>query len=207
MTDSHSILVVDDESRISGALDWHPGGGRLSACAPPTAGNWRLASVAAWLPQLILLDIRMPGIDGFEVCRRLKASEKTRDVPIMFISAARDVEERVAGLALGAVDYITKPFQREELLARVRTHLELGRLRAELENQVSQRTTELRATVERLRESEERFRNMADTAPVMIWVSGTDKLCTFFQQSLAGVYGPHHGAGTGQRLGRRCASR
>jgi len=146
------------------------------------SGQLALASIAAWLPELILLDIHMPGIDGFEVCRRLKASEETRNIPLIFLSAAMEVEERVAGFALGAVDYITKPFQHEELLARVRTHLELGRLRAHLEAQVSQRTIEMRAVIERLHESEERFRNMADTAPVMIWVSGPDKACTFFNQ-------------------------
>jgi two-component system, cell cycle sensor histidine kinase and response regulator CckA len=181
MTASPSILVVDDESESLALLT-----GVLAAegyhVRSADSGKLALASIAAWLPQLILLDIRMPGIDGFEVCRRLKASEETRNVPLMFISAAADMEERVAGLALGAVDYVTKPFQREELLARVRTHLELGRLRAHLEEQVLQRTTELRATIARLRESEERFRNMADTAPVMIWVSGQNKLCTFFNQ-------------------------
>jgi two-component system cell cycle sensor histidine kinase/response regulator CckA len=181
MTDSFSILVVDNKSESLALLT-----GILTAegyqVRSANSGQLALASVAAWLPQLILLDIRMPGIDGLEVCRRLKASEKTRDVPLMFITAAREVEERVAGLALGAVDYITKPFQREELLARVRTHLELGRLRTHLESQVSQRTIELRATIELLRESEERFRNMADTAPVMIWVSGAEKLRTFFNK-------------------------
>jgi PAS domain S-box-containing protein len=181
MTDSHSILVVDDDSESLALLT-----GILVAegyqVRSANSGQLALASVAAWLPQLILLDIRMRDIDGLEVCRRLKAGAETRNVPVLFISAVTDTQERVKALALGAVDYITKPFQREELLARVRTHLELGLLRTQLEAQVSQRTKELGATIERLRESEERFRNMADTAPVMIWVSGPDKLCTFFNQ-------------------------
>ena len=181
MIDTCSILVVDDESESLVLLT-----SILAAegyqVRSANSGQLALASVASWLPHLILLDIRMPAIDGFEVCRRLKACEQTRNIPLMFISAAREVEERVEGLALGAVDYITKPFRREELLARVRTHLELGRLRARLEEQVLQRTAELRATVDRLRESEERFRNMADSAPVMIWASGADKLFTFFNK-------------------------
>jgi len=181
MTASPSILVVDDESeslaKLTGILEAE--GYHVRSA---DSGKLALASIAAWQPRLILLDIHMPGIDGFEVCRRLKASEGTRTIPLMFISVSTDVEERVAGLALGAADYVTKPFLRDELLARVRTHLELGQLRAHLEEQVSQRTKELRATIARLRESEGRFRNMADTAPVMIWVSGPNKLCTFFNQ-------------------------
>ncbi len=181
MTASPTILVVDDASESLALLT-----GVLAAegyhVRSADSGKLALASIAAWQPQLILLDIRMPGIDGFDVCRRLKASDVTRNIPLMFISASTEVEERVAGLALGAVDYISKPFQREELLARVRTHLELGQLRAHLEEQVSQRTTELRAANERLRESEERFRNMADTAPVLIWMSDQEKLRTFFNK-------------------------
>src|SRR5215472_944944 len=151
MPDKPSILVVDDGadslSLLTGILTSE--GFHVRAA---DSGRLALASADAWLPELILLDIRMPGMDGFEVCRRLKAGDKSQRVPVIFITAASDLEERLKGLAVGAVDYINKPFQREELLARVRTHLELSRLRAELAEQVSQRTGELLATVERLRE-------------------------------------------------------
>jgi two-component system, cell cycle sensor histidine kinase and response regulator CckA len=182
MTDNPSILVVDDDpnsrSLLTGILVAE--GYHVRAA---DSGRLALASVDAWLPELILLDIRMQGMDGLEVCRRLKASDKSQSVPVIFITAASDLEERVTGLAVGAVDYISKPFQREELLARVRTHLELSRLRENLERQVSDRTAELSSTVDQLRESEQRFRNMADTAPVMIWVSGVDKLCKFVNKT------------------------
>jgi len=181
MMDSQSILVVDDEAE-SLALLTSILTGEGYRVRSANSGKLALASLTAWVPQLILLDRRMPDMDGFEVCRRVKASEKNRNVPLIFLSAANDMDEQVAGLALGAVDYIVKPFQREELLARVGTHLELGLLRSRLEEQVSQRTRELSATVEQLRESEERFRNMADTAPVLIWVAGPDKECTFFNE-------------------------
>src|SRR5690242_7890091 len=96
-------------------------------------GKLALISVAANPPDLILLDVRMPDMDGFEVCRRIKDTEVGQRIPIMFISASDVMEDWVRGFALGAVDFISKPFRREELLARVRRHLELGRIPAQLE--------------------------------------------------------------------------
>lgn len=102
-------------------------------------------------PDLILLDIRMPELDGFEVCRRLKAQPNTADVPVIFVSAATETHEKVLGFKVGAVDFVTKPYQREELLARVRTHLELNRLRNKLEDLVGERTLALKQSEQKLR--------------------------------------------------------
>lgn len=101
-------------------------------------------------PELILLDVRMPGIDGFEVCRRLKLSPELSRVPVIFLSAQHDTDDKVRGFALGAVDFIAKPFQAEEILARTDAHVRLGRAqrqlaeeRANLEVRVNERTAEL----------------------------------------------------------------
>lgn len=98
-------------------------------------------------PELILLDIRMPGMDGFEVCRQLKSKPATCDIPIIFVSALSDTNDKVEGFELGAVDFVTKPFQREELIIRVRTHLEMARLRNRLEFLVSERTDAIRSNM------------------------------------------------------------
>ncbi|MGD9163982.1 MAG: HD domain-containing protein, partial [Chromatiales bacterium] len=98
-----------------------------------------------------LLDIRMPEMDGFEVCRRLKQVPNTKEVPVIFVSALSATEEKVLGFELGAVDFVTKPYQRDELLARVHTHLEVMRLRNNLEELVEERTYELRESEKKLR--------------------------------------------------------
>jgi diguanylate cyclase (GGDEF)-like protein len=86
-------------------------------------------------PELILLDIQMPGIDGFETCMQLKANPQTQDIPVIFITASADIDNKIKGLSVGAVDYITKPFQFEEVLARVKVHLELRFLNRKVQEQ------------------------------------------------------------------------
>ncbi len=88
-------------------------------------GMSALEAVKEELPDLILLDITMPGIDGFEVCRRLKADPKSKDIPVIFLTASADDESIVRGFDLGGVDYITKPYLAKEIVARIQTHLKL----------------------------------------------------------------------------------
>jgi putative two-component system response regulator len=97
-------------------------------------------------PDLILLDIMMPGIDGYEVCRRIKANPARRNIPIMFVTSKEDQEDEALGLELGAEDYITKPFNPYIVLARVKTHLALYDQTRELERKVDERTRELQNT-------------------------------------------------------------
>ncbi|MBK9055866.1 MAG: SpoIIE family protein phosphatase [Chloroflexi bacterium] len=98
-----------------------------------TSGERALASIKLAPPDLILLDIKMPGMDGFAVCQALKADSAARDIPVIFISALDDVSDKVRAFATGGVDYVTKPFQGEEVLARVETHLTLRNLQKQLE--------------------------------------------------------------------------
>jgi len=98
------------------------------------------------LPELILLDVQMPGIDGFETCRRLQANPATKGIPVIFMTALNDAESKVKGLSLGAVDYITKPFEQEEVLARVKVHWRLKQLTDRLEQEVAERTASLQHT-------------------------------------------------------------
>ncbi len=126
------ILVVDDAainiSVVRGTL--RKQGFNISSAQN---GEKALEITRCQKPHLILLDIMMPDMDGYEVCKRLKADEKTRDIPIIFMTALTDVDSKTKGFSLGAVDYVTKPFQREELLARINTHLMIGRLHQQLQ--------------------------------------------------------------------------
>lgn len=121
-------------------------------------GSMALMGAMASPPDLILLDIKMPEMDGYKVCQHLKTSEKTREIPVIFLSALDDVLDKVKAFAVGGVDYITKPFQAEEVVARIKTHLalqtakqEICILNAELEQRVHQRTAELEVANHELR--------------------------------------------------------
>ncbi|MDZ7958608.1 MAG: response regulator [Aulosira sp. DedQUE10] len=106
-------------------------------------GESAIAQAERNQPELILLDVQMPGIDGFETCCRLKANPVTQNIPIIFTTALADTESKTKGFSLGAVDYIPKPFAQEEVIARVRVHLQLKQLTESLEQQVSDRTKAL----------------------------------------------------------------
>ena len=137
------ILIVDDEIHNLKLLAEFLG---QAGYQVRTGERPQLAidSAMARPPSLILLDVRMPGMDGFEVCKRLKQDERTRDIPIIFISALQEVQDRVQGFEAGGVDFISKPFEEEEVLARVRTHMELRNMQLHLEDLVEKRTAEIK---------------------------------------------------------------
>jgi len=152
-TPQQTILVVDDTpTNIQVLFDLLNASGYRVAIAK--SGESALKRLQTSVPDLILLDVMMPGIDGFETCRQIKANEHTCDVPVIFMTALSDTLDKVKGLKLGAVDYITKPIQHEEVLARITVHLQLRHLMHTLEAQVEERTAELRQTLTTLEQTQ-----------------------------------------------------
>ncbi len=161
------ILVVDDSPEIIDLV-------RLTlediGCEVmvATSGERALETVQRQLPELILLDVVMPGIDGFETCRRLKQDERTQAISVIFLTGLNDVEHLAAGFAAGGADYITKPFRKEEVLLRVEMHLERARLaralveqNAALQQEIAQRQ-QLSRRVSQLSEQEDQRWGLAD---------------------------------------------
>lgn len=148
------IAVLKDEYRIVVANNGHKA---LELIHGPTP------------PDLVLLDIVMPGMDGYEVCRRMKATPEGNRIPVIFISIVDDSVEKVRGFSIGAADYITKPFDIDEVRARVHTHLELGRLQRFFEQLLDQRTAALA-------ESREKYRILAEYSPNWeYWLSPSEE--------------------------------
>ena len=155
-----SILIVDDTpTNLDVLVDYFHDLGFDVLVA--TDGHSALEQMGHAKPDVILLDVMMPGMDGFETCRRLKADPATANIPVIFMTALSDAREKIIGFEAGAVDYVTKPIQHEEVRARVTTHLTLSRLQhnlaeanVNLERRVLERTAELEralAEVERLK--------------------------------------------------------
>ncbi len=177
---NRDILIVDDEianlKLLAQLLDQQ--GYKVRPLDKPQLA---IDSAIAQPPALILLDVRMPDMDGFEVCKRLKQDERTRDIPIIFISALHEVEDKVRGLDAGGVDFISKPFQEEEVLARVRTHLELRNMQVNMEEMVAKRTDELAR-------SEAKYRSLVENALVGVFNSSLDAQFTFVNEALARMF-------------------
>ena len=148
----HILLVDDNPTNLKVLFEAIGGYGWKALMA--TDGESAIEQAEYAKPDLILLDVMMPGIDGFETCRRLKANPITENIPIIFMTALSDTTDKVKGLDIGAVDYITKPFQQEEVIARLKLHLKLSLLNRKLEQQVQQRTTELTQSVEQLQQAQ-----------------------------------------------------
>lgn len=157
------VLIVDDQpNNLAFLSDYLEGVGFEVWIAADGESAIQIVDYAT--PDIILLDIMMPILDGFETCSRLKSNPATKDIPVIFMSALSETIDKVKGLALGAVDYITKPFQQEELLVRLKLHLKLSALtkeleennllltqfNAELEKRVEERTAELKSALHEL---------------------------------------------------------
>jgi PAS domain S-box-containing protein len=193
---SHTVLIIDDDAPTLKALISYLQGLGFKPLIART-GERGLDVARRSKPDIILLDVMMPGLDGFETCRRLKADPKLKDIPIIFLTALTNTTDKIKGFEAGAVDYITKPIQNQEVSARIHTHLRLHELTERLEQKVQEQTQELTIAIEEarqlnrqlqqandelareiaereqaensLQESEERYRRLAENAKDMIY--------------------------------------
>ncbi|MBL8152501.1 MAG: response regulator, partial [Blastocatellia bacterium] len=168
------IFIVDDNPNnlnlLAGILREQNYNVRIA-----NSGRRALVAVKASIPELIMLDINMPEMDGYEVCRQLKTDPAIADVPVIFISALDDVVDKVRAFQVGGVDYVTKPFQTGEVIARVESQLKIFRLQKELEKsklELERQNEELRRTNEALVQAQKRtdlvFSALSDILPGMI---------------------------------------
>lgn len=171
METASRILIADDTPAnvdlLSATLE--PQGYEISIA---TSGERAVTVAEKSLPDLILLDVMLPDVDGFEVCRRLKQSETTRDIPIIFISARHETSSIVDGFQAGAVDYILKPFAQEEVLNRVGTHLQIARLHRSL----LEKNRELAAEIERRERADARLSTYIDREEERLGFAGASPL-------------------------------
>lgn len=150
---SGKILIVDDNpSNLKVLYTYLKSAGFEVLVAHDGASGMEVVEHS--VPELILLDVMMPHLEGFEVCRRLKANGNTKDIPVIFLTALSETVNKVTGFQVGGVDYITQPVENEEVVARVRTHLILTRMRQKLQKQ----NQELQAEISRRQQIEQELR-------------------------------------------------
>jgi PAS domain S-box-containing protein len=185
------IVIVDDNPTNLGVLfDFLTDSGFKVLVAQD--GESALQKVEYARPDLILLDIMMPGIDGFETCRRLKANPVVRDIPVIFMTALSETVDKVRGFDLGAVDYVTKPVQQEEVRARVATHLTIRNLQKKLEAQniqLQQEIQDKQRAEESLREAEAKYRSIFENATEGIFQASPDGRYITVNPAMARIYG------------------
>lgn len=163
-SEGRTILIVDDTPiNLKVAVGYLEARGFRVVIAQEGAEGVQRAALVQ--PDLVLLDVMMPGIDGFETCRRLKSGAATWDIPVIFMTSLTDVEDKIAGFRAGAVDYVTKPLQVEELIARVNTHLTLS--------------DERRTAREQLHKREREYRTLAENAPDIIARFDVEARCLY----------------------------
>jgi signal transduction histidine kinase len=135
----YTLLIIDDNpTNLEVIVDYLEDSGFEIIVA--RNGEMGLKRAQVWKPQMILLDVMMPGIDGFETCQRLKADESTKDIPVIFMTALDSTEDKLKGFQVGGVDYVTKPIQHEEVLARISTHLRIRDLTVRLNAKIEELT-------------------------------------------------------------------
>ncbi len=162
-----TLLIVDDiPANLSMLIDAASAAGYRVLLAE--SGERALKLAARTRPDLVLLDVMMPGLDGYATCRRLKADPALRDVPVIFLSALDDATDKIAGLEAGGLDYVAKPLDPAEVLARIRVHLELRDLR----QQLAARNVELEAANAQLEETERHLRQSLDRAVLVASLDG-----------------------------------
>jgi diguanylate cyclase (GGDEF)-like protein len=162
ITNSTILIVDDNPTNLAVAVEYLETSGFTVLVAQDGESGIMRAQFAR--PQIILLDILMPGSDGFEICRRLKDNEETKQIPIIFLTALSNLEDKIQGFKYGAVDYITKPIQREELLVRITTHLRIQALTQQLisrNQQLQEQALELKVAKELAEEANQQLERLA----------------------------------------------
>ena len=189
------ILVVDDVpanlKHLAGILERE--GYQVK---PAQNGEMALQSAQSTPPDLIILDVMMPGMNGYEVCDRLKTDSRLKEIPVIFISALEETDDKVKAFSTGGVDFLSKPFEPQEVLARVNTHLKLRRLQLSLkqayeqvEVRIKERTYELEEATRSLRASEIKYRELVESANSIILRLNQEGHVTFFNEYAQKFFG------------------